>query len=117
MNFGWHSDLNQFVKQAVIILKVKYAMQNNLIDWSEAFDGVGRMLKSTRKRNTTRCYDDDGYEVSCSDSVPGWVAGLIIGVIVIVVAIILVCVATKKCKKKFKCARIVKCCKKNNAEA
>lgn len=44
---------------------------------------------------------------------PGWVFGIIVGVIIIVVVLILVCVATKKCKKKFKCARIVKCCKKN----
>ena len=91
-------------------------MQNNIIDWSEAFDGVGRMLKKKRT-SKSKCYDENDYEVEC-ESLPGWVVGIIIGVIIIIVAIILVCVATKKCKKKFKCARIIKCCKKNaSAEA
>ena len=42
-------------------------MSNNIIDWSEAFDGVGRMLRSKRKRESNlKCYDENDYEVSCS---------------------------------------------------
>ena len=94
-------------------------MQNNIIDWSEDFDVVGRMLATRKSRSSNvNCYDENDVKVDCSDSVPGWVVGVAIGVILIIVGIILVCVATKKCKKKFKCARIVKCCKKNaGAEA
>lgn len=41
-------------------------MSNNIIDWSEAFDGVGRILRSTRKkRKDTKCYDENDYEVEC----------------------------------------------------
>ena len=92
-------------------------MQNNIIDWSEDFDGVGRMLRSSRRSSGSSC-TVNGEPVDCDDAVPGWVVGVAIGVILIIVGIILVCVATKKCKKKFKCARIIKCCKKNaSAEA
>ena len=88
-------------------------MQNNIIDWSEAFDGVGRMLYRKKPGSDTMCIDENDEEVKCVQPIPGWFVGVAIGVFITIVTIILVCVATKKCKKKWKCARIVKCCKKN----
>ena len=102
-------------------------MQNQFIDWTEDFDGVGRELKSSNSYSYTstsrRCYNFDGEEVDCrtgevKEDAPAWLVAVIIVVIALIVAIILVCVATKKCKKKWKCARIIKCCKRNaTAEA
>ena len=99
-------------------------MQNQFIDWTEDFDGVGRELKTkSYTTSSRRCYNLDGDEVDCrtgevKEDAPAWLVATIIGVIALIVIIILVCVATKKCKKKWKCARIIKCCKKNaTAEA
>ena len=79
------------------------------------------MLRELRTRRSggsyyyTTCYLN-GEEVPCDDDkAPSWVAGLVAGVIVVAIIIALIMVATKCCKKKFKCARIVKCCKKNSS--
>ena len=94
---------------------------SNFIDWSEDFDNVGRELRSKSRTSSSwssTCFIN-GEEVDCEtgepkENAPAWLVAVIIGVIVVLVAVILVCVATKKCKKKFKCARIAKCCKKGN---
>ena len=97
---------------------------NNNIDWSEGFDGFGRKLDEIYRKSSdswSKCYKDEVW-VDCESGepvyiFPEWAIWTIIGVPCGIAIIIMWIIATKKCKKSFKWARLIKCCKKNDKDA
>ena len=65
-----------------------------------------------RKTKRTNC---NKATTSCDTASP-MTAIIIAGAVVVIAILMLVLVATKNCKKKFKCARIVKCCCKGKSK-
>ena len=100
-------------------------MQRSIfVDWEEDFDGDRRRRRLADKTNMkrypesswNRCYIDDVH-VDCETGEPIpfmnlWLLTGIIGGTVALTLIILYWMATAKCEKKFKFARICKSCKK-----